>query len=172
MTSDRYDPRHTEEERGRARHRYSEHHGTGAWPAPLTDDAAPASASATGTAEQLLLFVRGRLTPNDLRIEGDRQVFERLIARESEEQPADQVLCCPGPECARPMGAVPRVVRPPADPQSLPPLIGSSVVGECAAGGPPRPGARWRDHRQVIDRSSWIRRPVPARSCCQRRRRS
>lgn len=58
---------------------------TGARPAPLTDDAAPASASATGTAEQLLLFVRGRLTPNDLRIEGDRQVFERLIAWEPEE---------------------------------------------------------------------------------------
>ncbi|MGW5234018.1 hypothetical protein ACWEQU_17415 [Streptomyces nodosus] len=36
--------------------------GTGARPAPLTDDAAPASASATGTAEQLLLFVWGRLT--------------------------------------------------------------------------------------------------------------
>ena len=59
--------------------------GTGAWPAPLTDDAAPASASATGTAEQLLLFVWGRLTLSDLKIEGDQQVFERLIAWEPEE---------------------------------------------------------------------------------------
>lgn len=39
---------------------------TGARPALLTDDAAPASASATGAAEQPLLFVRGRLTPNGL----------------------------------------------------------------------------------------------------------
>nr|WP_256216240.1 hypothetical protein [Streptomyces sp. Ag109_O5-10] len=59
--------------------------GTGAWPAPLTDDAAPASASATDTAEQLLLFVWGRLTPSDLNIEGDQQVFEQLIAWEPEE---------------------------------------------------------------------------------------
>ncbi|MDJ0346555.1 maleylpyruvate isomerase family mycothiol-dependent enzyme [Streptomyces sp. H10-C2] len=59
--------------------------GTGAWPAPLTDDAAPASASATGTAEQLLLFVWGRLTLSDLKIEGDQQVFEQLIAWEPEE---------------------------------------------------------------------------------------
>ncbi|MFD0008870.1 maleylpyruvate isomerase family mycothiol-dependent enzyme [Streptomyces sp. NPDC127178] len=59
--------------------------GTGAWPAPLTDDAAPASASATGTAEQLLLFVWGRLTLSDLKIEGDQQVFEHLIAWEPEE---------------------------------------------------------------------------------------
>jgi hypothetical protein len=59
--------------------------GTGAWPAPLTEDAAPASASATGTAEQLLLFVRGRLTLDDLKIEGDQQVFEQLIAWEPEE---------------------------------------------------------------------------------------
>ncbi|TXS00694.1 maleylpyruvate isomerase family mycothiol-dependent enzyme [Streptomyces sp. col6] len=53
---------------------------TGAWPAPLADDAAPASASATGTAEQLLLFVWGRRTMSDLKIEGDPQVFEQLIA--------------------------------------------------------------------------------------------
>jgi uncharacterized protein (TIGR03083 family) len=59
--------------------------GTGAWPAPLTDDAAPASASATGTAEQLLLFVWGRLTLSDLKTEGDQQVFEQLIAWEPEE---------------------------------------------------------------------------------------
>ncbi|MFF3504953.1 maleylpyruvate isomerase family mycothiol-dependent enzyme [Streptomyces sp. NPDC003247] len=59
--------------------------GTGAWPAPLTDDAAPASASARGTAEQLLLFVWGRLTLSDLKIEGDQQVFEQLIAWEPEE---------------------------------------------------------------------------------------
>ena len=59
--------------------------GTGAWPAPLTDDAAPASASVTGTAEQLLLLAWGRLTLSDLKIEGDRQVFERLIAWEPEE---------------------------------------------------------------------------------------
>ncbi|MEE4496249.1 hypothetical protein [Streptomyces sp. BE230] len=58
-------------------------------PAPLTDDAAPASASATGTAEQLLLFVWGRLTMSDLKIEGDQQVFERLIAWEPEEQPVN-----------------------------------------------------------------------------------
>ncbi|MYS69984.1 hypothetical protein GTY88_06020, partial [Streptomyces sp. SID5926] len=59
--------------------------GTGAWPAPLTDDAATPSAAATGTAEQLLLFVWGRLTLSDLKAEGDRQVFERLIAWEPEE---------------------------------------------------------------------------------------
>ncbi|GLF94958.1 maleylpyruvate isomerase family mycothiol-dependent enzyme [Streptomyces yaizuensis] len=59
--------------------------GTGAWPAPLTDDTVPASVSATGTAEQLLLFVWGRLTLSDLTVEGDRQVFERLIAWEPEE---------------------------------------------------------------------------------------
>ncbi|WP_406253855.1 maleylpyruvate isomerase family mycothiol-dependent enzyme [Streptomyces chartreusis] len=59
--------------------------GTGAWPTPLTDDAAPATASATGTAEQLLLFVWGRLTLSDLKTEGDRQVFEQLIAWEPEE---------------------------------------------------------------------------------------
>lgn len=58
---------------------------TGAWPAPLTAGAAPASASATGTAEQLLLFVWGRLTLSDLKAEGDQQVFEQLIAREPEE---------------------------------------------------------------------------------------
>ncbi|MEE4542596.1 maleylpyruvate isomerase family mycothiol-dependent enzyme [Streptomyces sp. V4-01] len=58
---------------------------TGAWPAPLTDDAAPASASATGTAEQLLLLVWGRLTLSDLTIEGDPRVFEQLIAWEPEE---------------------------------------------------------------------------------------
>ncbi|WP_405741691.1 maleylpyruvate isomerase family mycothiol-dependent enzyme [Streptomyces sp. NBC_00028] len=58
---------------------------TGAWPAPLTDGAAPASASATGTAEQLLLFVWGRLTLNDLKTEGDPRVFEQLIAWEPEE---------------------------------------------------------------------------------------
>jgi uncharacterized protein (TIGR03083 family) len=57
----------------------------GAWPAPLTDDAAPASASATGTAEQLLLFVWGRLALGDLKIDGDHRVFERLIAWEPEE---------------------------------------------------------------------------------------
>jgi uncharacterized protein (TIGR03083 family) len=61
------------------------YHATDAWPAPLTDDAAPASASATGTAEQLLLFVWGRLTLSDLKIEGDQQVFEQLIAWEPEE---------------------------------------------------------------------------------------
>ncbi|XHM06275.1 hypothetical protein PXH67_07115 [Streptomyces sp. P8-A8] len=59
--------------------------GTGAWPAPLTDGSAPASASATGTAEQLLLFVWGRRTLSDLKIEGDQQVFEQLIAWEPEE---------------------------------------------------------------------------------------
>jgi uncharacterized protein (TIGR03083 family) len=60
--------------------------GTGAWPTALTDDAAaPASASATGSAEQLLLFVWGRLTLEDLKTEGDHQVFERLIAWEPEE---------------------------------------------------------------------------------------
>ncbi|MFI7382809.1 maleylpyruvate isomerase family mycothiol-dependent enzyme [Streptomyces sp. NPDC049813] len=58
---------------------------TGAWPAPLTDDAAPASVSATGTAEQLLLFVWGRRTLRDLRTEGDQRVFEQLIAWEPEE---------------------------------------------------------------------------------------
>ncbi|MFF9391633.1 maleylpyruvate isomerase family mycothiol-dependent enzyme [Streptomyces griseoluteus] len=58
---------------------------TGAWPAPLTDHAAPASASVTGTAEQLLLFVWGRLTMSDLKIEGDQRVFEQLIAWEPEE---------------------------------------------------------------------------------------
>ncbi|MEU6817863.1 maleylpyruvate isomerase family mycothiol-dependent enzyme [Streptomyces sp. NPDC046860] len=58
---------------------------TGAWPAPLTGNAAPASASVTGTAEQLLLFVWGRLTMDDLKIEGDQQVFEHLIAWEPEE---------------------------------------------------------------------------------------
>ncbi|MER6312485.1 maleylpyruvate isomerase family mycothiol-dependent enzyme [Streptomyces sp. NPDC001581] len=61
--------------------------GAGAWPAPLTEDAAPASASATGTAEQLLLFVWGRLTLSDLKSEGDQQVFVQLIAWEPEEQP-------------------------------------------------------------------------------------
>ncbi|MFE4583252.1 hypothetical protein ACFRKC_47555, partial [Streptomyces chartreusis] len=45
----------------------------------------PATASATGTAEQLLLFVWGRLTLSDLKTEGDRQVFEQLIAWEPEE---------------------------------------------------------------------------------------
>lgn len=59
--------------------------GTGAWPAPLTDSAATPCASATGTAEQLLLFVWGRLTLSDLKTEGDQQVFERLIAWEPEE---------------------------------------------------------------------------------------
>ncbi|CAL9393186.1 hypothetical protein SUDANB120_01304 [Streptomyces sp. enrichment culture] len=59
--------------------------GTGAWPAPLPHDAPPPSASATGTAEQLLLFVWGRRTLGDLKIEGDQQVFERLIAWEPEE---------------------------------------------------------------------------------------
>ncbi|OKJ72786.1 maleylpyruvate isomerase family mycothiol-dependent enzyme [Streptomyces sp. CB02460] len=59
--------------------------GTGAWPAPRTEDTAPASASATGTAEQLLLFVWGRLTLNDLKAEGDLRVFEDLIAWEPEE---------------------------------------------------------------------------------------
>ncbi len=58
---------------------------TGAWPAPLTDDAAPASASATGTAEQLPLFVGGRLTLSDLKTEGDQPVFEQLIAWEPED---------------------------------------------------------------------------------------
>lgn len=58
---------------------------TGAWPAPLTDDSGPASASATGTAEDLLLFVWGRRTWEDLSTEGDPQVFERLIAWEPEE---------------------------------------------------------------------------------------
>ncbi|GAA1605388.1 MULTISPECIES: maleylpyruvate isomerase family mycothiol-dependent enzyme [Streptomyces] len=58
---------------------------TGAWPAPLPHDAAPPSASAAGTAEQLLLFVWGRLTLNDLTIQGDQQVFEQLIAWEPEE---------------------------------------------------------------------------------------
>ncbi|MET9494417.1 maleylpyruvate isomerase family mycothiol-dependent enzyme [Streptomyces sp. NPDC006552] len=52
--------------------------GTGAWPARLTADAAPASASATGTAGQLLLFVWGRLSLSDLKVEGDQRVFERL----------------------------------------------------------------------------------------------
>lgn len=58
--------------------------GTGAWPAPLTDDAPPASTSATGTAERLLLFVWGRLALNDLKTEGDTRVFraaDRLGAR-------------------------------------------------------------------------------------------
>ncbi|MFD8977888.1 MULTISPECIES: hypothetical protein [unclassified Streptomyces] len=45
----------------------------------------PPSALATGTAEQLLLFVWGRLTLNDLKTEGDQQVFEQLIAWEPEE---------------------------------------------------------------------------------------
>lgn len=58
---------------------------TGAWPTPLTGNAAPASASVAGTAEQLLLFVWGRLTMADLKIEGDQQVFEQLIAWEPEE---------------------------------------------------------------------------------------
>ncbi|MFC9281107.1 hypothetical protein [Streptomyces collinus] len=48
-------------------------------------DAAPPSLSATGTAEQLLLFAWGRLTMSDLKVEGDRPVFERLIALEPEE---------------------------------------------------------------------------------------
>lgn len=38
-----------------------------------------------GHAEQLLLFVWGRLTLNDLKIEGNQQVFEQLIAWEPEE---------------------------------------------------------------------------------------
>ncbi|MEW2498576.1 hypothetical protein ACWEQ1_23260 [Streptomyces nodosus] len=59
--------------------------GTGGLARPLTDDAVPASASATGTAEQLLLFVWGRLTLSDLKIKGDQQVFEQLIAWEPEE---------------------------------------------------------------------------------------
>nr|WP_203644489.1 maleylpyruvate isomerase family mycothiol-dependent enzyme [Streptomyces sp. SID14478] len=58
---------------------------TGAWPAPLPDDAAPASASATGTAEQLLLLVWGRLQLNALQVEGNQHVFEQLIAWEPEE---------------------------------------------------------------------------------------
>ena len=41
--------------------------------------------SATGTAEQLLLFVCGRLTLSDLKIGGDQRVFEQLIAWEPEE---------------------------------------------------------------------------------------
>ncbi|MFD6417164.1 maleylpyruvate isomerase family mycothiol-dependent enzyme [Streptomyces sp. NPDC060194] len=59
--------------------------GTGAWPAPLPPAAAPPSVSATGTAEELLLFVWGRRTPSDLEVQGDRRVFERLIAWEPEE---------------------------------------------------------------------------------------
>lgn len=57
----------------------------GAWPAPLKDDHAAASASAAGTAEELLLFVWGRRTLGDLRAEDDPQVFERLIAWEPED---------------------------------------------------------------------------------------
>ncbi|MFJ8940437.1 maleylpyruvate isomerase family mycothiol-dependent enzyme [Streptomyces sp. NPDC102365] len=57
----------------------------GAWPTPLKDDAPPPSASATGTAEQLLLFVWGRSTPGDLKIGGDQQLFDQLIAWEPEE---------------------------------------------------------------------------------------
>ena len=41
--------------------------------------------SATGTAEQLLLFVWGRLTLSGLKIGGDQRVFEQLIAWEPEE---------------------------------------------------------------------------------------
>ncbi|NUV95681.1 hypothetical protein G6W53_23630 [Streptomyces sp. KAI 90] len=45
----------------------------------------PPPFSATGTAEELLLFVWGRLTLSDLHIEGDKQVLEHLIAWEPEE---------------------------------------------------------------------------------------
>ncbi|MFF7146138.1 hypothetical protein [Streptomyces nodosus] len=38
-----------------------------------------------GHGQQLLLFVWGRLTLSDLKIKGDQQVFEQLIAWEPEE---------------------------------------------------------------------------------------
>ncbi|WKD31887.1 maleylpyruvate isomerase N-terminal domain-containing protein [Streptomyces xanthophaeus] len=45
----------------------------------------PADVAIDGVAGQLLLYVWGRLTLSGLKIEGDQQVFEQLIAWEPEE---------------------------------------------------------------------------------------
>ena len=62
----------------------------GARAAPLTtpaDDVDPdmAYASARGTAHELVMFCYGRIQMDALQLDGDRQVFEQLIAWEPED---------------------------------------------------------------------------------------
>jgi uncharacterized protein (TIGR03083 family) len=47
-------------------------------------DEAAADASATGTASELVLFLYGRVPMDSLKLEGDRNVFDQLIAWEPE----------------------------------------------------------------------------------------
>ncbi|AUG75419.1 hypothetical protein CFP65_0456 [Kitasatospora sp. MMS16-BH015] len=58
--------------------------GTGAWPVPVPADGAPASVAGTATAEELLLFVWGRRTVHDLKVDGNPEVFEQIIAWDPE----------------------------------------------------------------------------------------
>ena len=54
-------------------------------PAPAAgEDLDGADVSARGTANELVMFCHGRITMDELRVEGDRRVFDQLIAWEPE----------------------------------------------------------------------------------------